>query len=222
MIPQSQPKKKKNSSRANLIISTIFHAILLGLLFYFAARSGILGKKVQTITTTLIHEKKPELPKPKPEPPKVEPPKIEPPKIEAPKMETAKAPPPAAAPVVAPPPADVPGFDFEGGKTVETSSDPVQLYKGYMEYTLRQKWNRPEDMADENYAAEVAVNVGRQGDIQQTQWVKGSGNAKWDQTVKDVFKAVSSLDRPPPTNFPASVIIRFDVQEEETEPVMTQ
>jgi len=88
-----------------------------------------------------------------------------------------------------------------------------------MEYTLRSKWNRPENMADDKFVAEVAVNVDKQGNISQPQWLKGSGDAKWDQTVKDVFKVVSQIDRRPPTNFPPKVTIRFDVLEE-TEPVM--
>jgi hypothetical protein len=221
MIPQSQPKPKKNSSKVNLIISAVFHGILVAVLFYFAAKEGLLGKKVQTITAEMVHEKKPEPEKPKPEPPKVEPPKVEPPKIEAPKVETVKAAPPTVAPpVVAPPANDVPSFEFEGGKAVNSESDPVQLYKGYIEYTLRSKWNRPENLLDDNYVAEVAVDVDKDGNITHPQWLKGSGDAKWDQTVKDVFQAVSQIDRRPPTNFPPNVVIRFDV-EEETEPVMT-
>ena len=50
-------------------------------------------------------------------------------------------------------------------------------------------------------------------------WEKGSGDARWDDSVKQVFKVVKSLDRPPPTNFPPRVTVRFDVQEE-TEPVL--
>jgi len=34
-----------------------------------------------------------------------------------------------------------------------------------------------------------------------------------------VLQTVANIDRRPPTNFPPSVVIRFDV-EEETEPVM--
>jgi hypothetical protein len=222
MIPQSQPKKKKNSSKANLIISAVVHGILVAVLFYFAAKEGLLGKKVQKITVEMVHEKKPPPEPPKVEPPKPEPPKIEPPKIEAPKVETVKVPPTVAPPVVAPPANDIPAFDFEGGKAVNSESDPVQLYKGYIEYTLRSKWNRPDNMADDNYVAEVAVSVDPQGNLSQPRWLKGSGDEQWDQTVKDVFKVVSSIDRRPPTNFPPSVVIRFDVQEEDTEPVMTQ
>ncbi len=219
MIPQSQPKPRKNSSKVNLTISAVVHGILVAVLFYFAAKEGLLGKKVQKIAVEMVKEKKPEPEKPKPEPPKVEPPKVEAPKIEAPKVETAKAPPTVAPPVVAPPANDVPSFEFEGGKAVNSESDPVQLYKGYLEYTLRAKWNRPENLADDNYVAEVAVNVDPQGNLSQPQWRKGSGDARWDQTVKDVFKVVQSIDRHPPTNFPPSVVIRFDVQEE-TEPVV--
>jgi len=220
MIPQSQPKKPKNSSKANLVISTVFHAILVGVMFYFAAREGLLGKKAQKIAVEMVKEKPPEPPKPKLEPPKIEVPKIEVPK-EAPKYVEPKAVASTVAPpVVAPPANDVPSFEFEGGKAVNSESDPVQLYKGYIEYTLRSKWNRPENMADDNFVAEVAVSVDKQGNLSQPQWLKGSGDAKWDQTVKEVFKMVANIDRHPPTNFPPVVTIRFDVQEL-TEPVLT-
>jgi len=220
MIPQSQPKKPKNSGRANLVLSAVFHLLLLGALFYFAAREGLLGKKVQTIAAEMVKEKKPEPPKPKPEPPKIEPPKLETPKPTAPKVEAAKAPPTVAPPVVAPPAAEVPAFEFAGGKAVNAESDPVQLYKGYLEYTLRTKWNRPDNLPDNDYVAEVELTVDAQGRLHQPTWKKGSGDAKWDQTVKDVFQTVTAIDRRPPTNFPPVVTIRFDVQEE-TEPVMT-
>ena len=58
-------------------------------LFYFAAREGLIGKKVQSILVTKVEEKKKEPEKPKEEP-KPEPPKIEQPKVEAPKAEAAK------------------------------------------------------------------------------------------------------------------------------------
>jgi hypothetical protein len=218
MIPQSQPKPPKNSSKVNLTISAVVHGVIIAALLYFAAREGYLGKKIQTITVTKVEEKKPEPEKakeePKPEPPKVEIPKVEAPKEEAPKT----APPVVAPPVVAPAAVDVPSFDFAGGKTVLSESDPVQLYKGYLEYVLRAKWQRPENREDENYVAEVSVNVDRQGNLSPTQWLKGSGDAKWDQSVKAVFQVVKNIDRRPPTNFPDQVTIRFDVQEA-TEPV---
>lgn len=220
MIPQSQPRKVKNSSKVNLVISAVVHGALVVVLFYFAAREGFLGKKIQKISVEMVKEKPLEKPK-EPEKPKVEPPKVEPPKVETPKVEETKvaAPPAVAPPVVAPPPADVPSFEFEGGKAVNSESDPVQLYKGYIEYTLRSKWNRPENLPDDNYVVEVGVTVDKQGGISHPVWQKGSGDAKWDDSVKEVFKVVPQIDRRPPTNFPPVVTVRFDVQEQ-TEPVL--
>src|ERR1700727_1195450 len=138
MTPQSQPRKKRNSSKVNLLISFIFHAVLVLVLLYFAARQGLLGKQLKKISIEMVKEKPPEKPK---EPPKVvESPKIEPPKVvESPKIAEApqvQAPPSAAPTTVAPPAAELPSFDFGGGHEVVSSSDPVQLYKGYMEYVL--------------------------------------------------------------------------------------
>jgi len=222
MIPSSRPTKKKNSSKVNLTISAIFHGVLILGLGYFAARQGYLGKQIQKISVEMVKEKKePEKPKepdkPKVEPPKLDQPKLAPPKyVEPPKTESAAG--AAAPPAVAPPAADVPSFDFEGGKSVNSETDPVQLYKGYMEYELRSQWARPENMDDDTWAAEVKIDVDKEGDLSNPVWVKGSGNQKWDDSVKAVLQAVTKIDRRPPTNFPSYVTIRFDVQEQ-TEPV---
>ena len=219
MLPRSQPRQKRNSSKVNLLISFTFHALIVVVGLYFAARGGLLGKQIQKISVEIVKEKQP--PKPKPEKPKVEPPKVEPPKMAAaPKVEPPKeAPPTAAPPTVAPPAAELPSFVFEGGRTVESSSDPVQLYKGLLEYAFRSRWTRPQNMHDDDYAAEVRVTVDRRGDIRNVEWLKGSGNTRWDDSVRSAVSAVTKMDTPPPTNFPPSVVIRFDVQQE-TEPVL--
>ncbi len=223
MQPQTQPRQPRNSSKVNLAISVAFHTVLVLALFYLAAREGFLGKQLQKISVEMVKEKPPEKPK-EPEKPKVETPKIETPKVETPKMvETAPQPTAVAAvtapPAVAPPAADLPSLEFEGGKAVETSSDAVQVYKGYLEYAFRSKWTRPDNLADDNYVAEVDVAVSHAGDISDPIWRKNSGDPKWDESVKKVLVAVSRLDHPPPTNFPPRVTIRFDVQGE-TEPVL--
>jgi hypothetical protein len=219
MLPQSQPRKKKNSSKVNLFISFVFHSLIIAVGLYLAARKGLLGKQIQKISVEMVKEKQPEKPKEpekKVEQPKLEQAKVEQPKMEQPKMEEAHAAPPPdnAPPAVAPAAAELPSFDFEGGKTVETSSDPVQIYKSYVEYVLRSKWERPEDMDDASYVAEVAVTVDRQGQISDPVWEKESGNKRWDDSVRDVLKQVTSMSHAPPTNFPPRVTIRFDVQEE--------
>lgn len=218
MIPQSQPRKTKNSSKVNLTISAVVHALLILGLIYFAAREGYLGKTVKSIVVTKVEEKKPEPEKPKEiEKPKVEPPK-EKPKYEEPKVEAPKTAPVTAPRVVAPAAVDVPSFVFAGGKEVITENDPVQLYRGYMEYVFRSKWARPEDLDDAKFVAEVGVKIAKDGSLSGIVWEKGSGNARWDQSVKDVFKQINSIDRRPPTNFPPEVVIRFDVAEEEIDP----
>jgi periplasmic protein TonB len=220
MTPQSQPPEDNNSSKVNLLISFIFHAALVLVVFYFAARQGFLGHEMQKITVQLIQEKPPEQPKPPPKPP-VEVPRPEPVKPavaqkpeEAPKVQA----PAAAASTVAPPPADLPSFDFGGGRSVTSSSDPVDLYRSALEQAFRSRWNRPENMDDDNYAVEVQVSVQPDGQISDVQWDKGSGNSLWDESVRQAIASVKTMDTPPPTNFPPYVNIRFDVQEE-TEPV---
>ena len=226
MLPQSQPRKRRNSSKVNLLISFTFHAAIVLALAYFAAREGLLGKQLKKIAVEMVKEKPPEKPKepekPKIEPPKVEPPKVEPPKVAvAPRVEVPKeaTPPPPAVnvgppPPSAPAPAEVPAFVFEGGKAVETGTDPGQLYKGFVEYALRSNWDRPTDIDDKGFVAEVEVSVDRAGRLSQPEWKRGSGNKRWDDSVRTAVAAIKSLDRPPPTNFPPRVIIRFDVQEE--------
>lgn len=221
MTPQSQSPEEKNSSKINLLVSFIFHAGLAVVILYFAARQGYLGNQMQKITVEIIRQKPPEKPKPPAKPP-IEVPKVEPPKVakipkpvEAPKAATPVA---TAPPVVAPPAADLPSFDFDGGKSVISSSDPVVLYKGAMELAFRSKWNRPENMADDHYAVEIQVSVHPDGQISDVEWEKGSGNSVWDESVRQAIASVKSMDNTPPTNFPPRVTIRFDVQED-TEPV---
>jgi len=220
MLPHTQPRKKRNSSKVNLFISFTFHALIILVALYFAARGGLLGKQIQKISVEMVKEKPPE--KPKVEKPKVEPPKVEQPKLAAaPKVEPPKEAPPTATapPTVAPPAAELPSFTFEGGKDVETSSDPVQLYKGQVEYALRSKWNRPDKLKDDDYVAEVDISVDHDGQLSHPVWEKESGNKTWDDSVRRALAAVTHMDRPPPTNFPPHIVIRFDVQED-TEPIL--
>ena len=219
MLPQTQARKKRNSSRVNFIISFAFHAALALVVLYFAARQGWLGKTAKNLSVELVKpkpkEKPPEPVKPKEEPPKV----VETPKpVEAPKpVETVK-PPSVAPPTVAPAATELPSFIFEGGHAV-ISGDPVDVYKGDLQNAFLSKWNRPKNMADDSYIAEVQVTVGRDGQIGDVAWQKGSGDTTWDDSVRAAIAAVTKMAFPPPTNFPPRVTVRFDVADE-TEPVL--
>lgn len=201
------------------MISAIFHGVILAALLYFAAREGLLGKQIKKIAVEMVKEKPPEKPKEleKPKVAKIDVPKPDVPKVaEVAKVEPPKetAPPPAStvAPSVAPPAADLPAFAFEGGKTVETSSDPVQLYKSLLQNTLRFNWDRPKDVDDHTNVAEVEVTVGNAGEISDPVWTKTSGQKAWDDSVRRAIASVGKVSRPPPKGFPSRVPIRFDVE----------
>ena len=203
----------------NLLISAVFHGLIISVLLYFAAREGLLGRQIKKIAVEMVKEKPPEKPKEleKPKVAKLDVPKVDVPKIpeiakiEAPK-ETPTTPPSAGAapPAVAPPAAELPAFAFEGGKTVVTSSDPVQLYKGLLESTLRFNWDRPKDVDGHTFVDEVELAVDKNGDISNPVFKKKSGQKQWDESVRVAIANTKKISRPPPTNFPPSVVVRFD------------
>jgi len=181
---------------------------------YFAAREGLLGKELKKIAVEMVREKPPEKPKePEPEP-TAEPPVQETPAPEQPQL--ADAPPPRRRtspqrprprrtwshrprsrrrlPSCPRSPSEVAG----PSKLV----DPAQLYKGLIEYTVRSRWNRPVDVADNDFVAEVEVAVARDGRIHDPAWKKSSGHAPWDASVREALATAGSVGRAPPTNFP--------------------
>jgi protein TonB len=226
------PRKKRNDSKVNLTISIVFHTLLIGAIFFLAAREGMLGKKLKEITVTLApKEKKPEPPKEKPAEPKPEEPKLadkpKPADIPQPKAApTVATPPPTvveAAPAVAPAVASLPSFEFnDGAHQVESISDPTAIYKALVEHSFRTRWNRPEDLEDTKFVAEVELTIDKTGNIESYQWVRGSGNKRWDESVKASLAAVKAINRPPPKGFPDKFITRFDVETLEPETASIQ
>jgi hypothetical protein len=222
MTPQSQPRKPRNSSRVNWLISLSIHGLIVLVAFYFAARSGLIGKQLQKLTVQMVKEPPPEKPKesekPTEEPLKVEAPKLAvTPVVTTPKETThvpSASPGAATAPAAAPPPAEIAGFDFDGGKTVVTESDAVASYKVLVQNSLRARWNRPADIDDLLFVAEIDVTVNPAGELSNPVWKKSSGNQKWDDSVKVALAATQSLPLAPPKNFPPRVTVRFDVTED--------
>lgn len=220
-----ETRRKRNSPKTNLTISLVFHTVLILVGFVFAAREGVLGKKLRELTVLIAPEqKKPEPPKEKPPEPKVEPTKAEEtPKIAAPVRTApavASAPPPAnisTAPAMsAPPAANLPSFDFsDGAKAVSTDSSQGGLYRAQVEYSLRSHWNRPDAAEDEKFVAEVQLDMDAAGNITDWRLVKGSGDPRWDDSVKAAMKATPNIGRPRPKNFPEQFLVRFDVQTSE-------
>jgi hypothetical protein len=48
--------------------------------------------------------------------------------------------------------------------------------------------------------------------ITQPVWKKTSGQRKWDESVRLAIASTERVSRPPPTNFPPRVLVRFDVE----------
>jgi TonB family protein len=217
-----QKRTKSNSSKVNLIISAVFHTVLVGAIFYFAAKEGLLGKKLKQLTVTMEKVKKPEPPKEKPEPPKIDQPK-QVAKVSVPQPQAAPAPPPAASdaePTVAPAAAVLPAFSFdEGARQVQSISSPNDIYKSLVEHTLRFYWNRPEDMQDDQYVANVELQIDKSGYVSDSRWINGSGNTRWDDTVKQAVAQLKAISRPPPKGFPDKFTVRFDVESTRTEAI---
>jgi len=222
-----QQRKKISPSKTSLIISVVFHTTLILAVFFFAAREGMLGKKLKQLTVTMVpKEKKPEPPKEKPLEPKPDLPKpAEAPKMAAavPKVETAVVPPPpaaGAAPIAAPSTVSLPAFEFnDGAKEVKTLSNPNDIYKALVEHALLSRWNRPENIADDNFVAEVELSVDSSGKVKDYRWLSGSGNARWDNSVKAALAQAKAISRPPPKGFPDKFLVRFDVESLKTESI---
>lgn len=225
-----QQRKQRNSSKVNLTISFIFHGILILVVFVFAAREGMLGKKLKQLSVTMVpKEKKPEPPKEKPAERKIEPPKTDQqPKVALSQPKVAPVappasgapPPPAAALVAAPAAVNLPAVDFDdGAKEVHTITDPHAIYKALVEHTLRSRWNRPQDIADDDYVAEIELALDAKGRITDYNWLTGSGDKRWDESVKEVVAQTKNVNRPPPKGFPPKFLVRFDVESSRTEPL---
>ncbi len=123
--------------------------------------------------------------------------------------------------MAAPATVNLSGFDFsDGAKEVRTIDDPVGIYKALVEHHLQVRWNRPTDMADDDFVAQVELSVDKKGRIEDYSWVSGSGNKRWDDSVKAALAQVRTMDRPPPTNFPSKFMVRFDVESQRSEPAL--
>ena len=96
----------------------------------------------------------------------------------------------------------------------------MQIYKSLIEHSLRSRWERPDDMDDHDFVAEVEVSVGPSGQIDQPVWKKSSGNKRWDDSVRQALAHANNMDRRPPAHFPSRVVVRFDVVE--AEPIAAQ
>ena len=194
--------------KQNLIIAAIFHVLIIVPLIFFASHEGMLGKKMKTLSVIMMPKPKVEEVKPKAEQPRLETPKVALP-TEQPKAvpQTVQAPLPSAVPAVAPPPVQMPTIDFsDGAKEVQTVTDPIQLYKAYLESHIKSQWNTPQS----DFETLVEMSITPEGKISPIAIVSNTGDKNWTESVNDALARVKILSRPPPKGFPNHFQIKFD------------
>ena len=212
-------RKKKNSTKVNLVLSVLFHVIIIIAIAIFAASQGVLGNRAKEFIVALA-PKEPEKPPEKPPEPKMEKP-VEPPK-DLPPLST---PEPAANANNTPPPVEnVPGpaapaaaaapdFNFSDGakQVVSGTMSPIEIYESRIQSAFKLNWNRPDDIDDTSYVAEVEVKLDSKGRVISTKWIKKSGDKRWDKTVQEAVDRTTAIDATPPQGFPDHFTVRFDV-----------
>jgi len=118
-------------------------------------------------------------------------------------------PPPAVVEGAAAPPPAVSIGDFVIDPDAITTTDPIGFYKQQVESVLRSRWERPAGVKDNDFTAEVEMRVDAKGNISGYEWKKGSGDQRWDDSVKKAL--AGAINRSPPKNFPEKFLVRFDV-----------
>ena len=199
--------RNKPTAKIHLVIAAVLHGVLILGLLFFASKEGMLGKTMQTLSVTLVPKQKiEEVQKIKAFEPKIELPRMAQIPVEMPKTLSVATPVPAA-PVIAPEAVQIPSLAFsDGAKDVISTSDPILLYKSYVEKYLTTKWSAPQDEED---VVMVNLSVNDKGAIISTKITSQRGG-KWENSVKKVFAQISSFPKPPPKGFPPIFKIQFD------------
>jgi hypothetical protein len=213
-----QPRKK-NSAKVNVTISLVIHGLIFAAGAYWAAHEGVLGKKLQALSVLMVPKEKKVVEEKKPETAKTETKQeVKPVETTAKNIAPPKAfvPPPAAVEAVAAAPAPViEGFTFNQ----DAINDGIGLYKQHVESFLRTRWERPEGVKDNDFTAEVEMRIDAKGNISGYDWKKGSGDKRWDDSVKRAL--AGAINRTPPKDFPDKFKVVFDVQPS-TEPLYSR
>ena len=172
----------------------------------------MLGKKMKSIAVTMISKSKPEEPaKPKVEQHRVEVPNPIVPANQPKVQQNVQISSPPSTISAAPAPVNLPLVSFsDGAKEVLTSNDPIQLYKAYIEFLIKGKWEIP---ANKSFETMVDININERGEILKTEVASDNGDVEWTRSIKNAISNVK-LSRLPPKGFPLKFKIRFDMVSE--------
>lgn len=217
------PRHKRKASRTSVVVSVIFHVLVVALVAWVAARHGLMGPEVQEFAVQKApEEKKPEEKKPEEKKPEEKPPDQKQPErpqtaATPPPVNPAPEPPPpdmsAPPPPAAPDAVDAPEVIIVAPEASNTKLDPIETYKWYVKNAFESAWIKPDGNDDLGFSAEVGVRIKPDGTV-STVFSKGSGDAKWDLSVKKAIASVKKVDPAPPEKFPSEFTVRFDAVEE--------
>ncbi len=213
-LPQ---RHKHRQSKTSIIVSVVFHVVIVTLVAWLAARKGMFGEKVQKEIEAMEQEAKkpdPEKPKeqPKPEVVKVEDakPTVTPTTTPVPVTDPTPLPGNVPPAVDAPNASDVPEMFIPAAPTGPVITDKIERYRAVIQGAYLAVWDKPPGPDDANYAADVEISVDSRGRISDPKFIKGSGDSKWDATVKDALAKVKEVGEAPPDKFPQRFTVRFD------------
>ena len=88
-------------------------------------------------------------------------------------------------------------------------SDPILLYKAYIESHFKSQWETPQS----DYETIIEINITSKGEVSPVAIVSNNGDKDWIKSVTDALAKVKTMPRPPPKGFPNHFQIRFDTAE---------
>ena len=204
-------KDRRAFKKRFVAIVVLVHVLAILGLAFLAGREGMLGERMKSLTVSLVPKEK----IPEPVKPKAEEPKIEIPQPKTSPIVEQSTPHPqkveSVQPVVAPAMSEAPAIDFsDGAKKVITSSDPIELYRAYIQSYLHSQWKTPDN---KDGCVQVKISINEKGTIQKIEWPI-TGTPEWKASVLNVFTQVKSFPKAPPQGFQLTFDIRFDTIEE--------
>jgi len=187
--------------------------------------SGLLstagGPKRRVLDVSLVPEVPP-IEKPPQKPPE---PEVRKEQIKLPEAE----PPPQAAKPERPPASDRLGLDTDktgsadgfgleahkGGRDVTLGEGgglgrpDIRWYVGVLQDHFNEELNKNQQLREAGYRAELRVWLAESGSVQRVELVRGTGDHKIDELLRQALSAMSPLPRPPPADMAQPVRIRI-------------
>jgi len=109
---------------------------------------------------------------------------------------------------------DEPGPDIPRGKgTGGASPEKMAVYYGIIRLQVMDSWVLQGDRFDQNLAAEIVINIGREGGVLKQKIERSSGNPDFDRSVMRAIAKASPFP-PPPEGVDTEIQFKFTPKED--------